>query len=86
MPYGSNAEFFEALRNLIDSWCDRRSYRPLSRILRPYLGFNGMMDGWGELSTGLKSIRTMDRDELAPSEQVAVDELIRAADLAMHKR
>ena len=86
MPHESNAEFFEALKKLIDSWCDRRSYRPLSRILGPYLGFNGMTDGWAELATGLKSIRALDRDGLALPEQATIDELIRVTDQAIHRR
>ena len=86
MPYGSNDEFFEGLKRLIEGWCDRRSFRPLSRILGSYVGFNGMTDGWDELGTGLKSIRSFDRDELTHSERNAVDELILATDRAMHGR
>lgn len=78
-------EFFEALKSLIEAWCDRRSLRPLSRILGPYLSFNGMTDGWGELGGGLKSIRALDRDLLTSAEQAIVDDLIRVADNAIQK-
>jgi hypothetical protein len=84
MSKQANEKFFEALRDLIDGWCDRRSIRPLSRILGPYLAFNGMTDGWGELAAGLKSIRSMDRDQLTTSEQTMVDDLIRATDNAIY--
>lgn len=81
----SNEEFFAELRNLIDAWCKRRSLRPLSRVLGPYLTFNGMTDGWAELARGLESIRAMDRHELISSEHTAIDELIRTVDRAIAK-
>jgi hypothetical protein len=86
MPDRSNADFFEALKHLIDAWCDLRSLHPLSRILGPYLGFNGLTDGWGELGTSLKSIRALDRDQLTSVELAAVEDLIRMADDAVHRR
>jgi hypothetical protein len=86
MPYQSNDQFFDALKNLIDAWCDRRAIRPLAKILGAYLGFNGLTDGWAELATGLKGIRALDRDQLTPSEQSAVDDLIRATDKAIYER
>jgi|tagenome__1003787_1003787.scaffolds.fasta_scaffold19648865_2 hypothetical protein len=77
MSFRSNEEFFAELRKLVDAWCKRRSLRPLSRILGPYLAFNGRTDGWAELARGLESIRAMDRHELISSECRAIDELIR---------
>ena len=76
---------------LVDRWNgkpfrDRRSLHPLSRILGPYLGFNGLTDGWGELGTSLKSIRALDRDQLTSVELAAVEDLIRMADDAVHRR
>lgn len=85
MPYRSNDEFFETLKGLINGWCDRRSLAPLSRVLGAYLSFNGMTDGWGELSTGLKSIRAHDRDKLTAEEVAIVDDLIRAIEKAIHR-
>lgn len=84
MSYRSNDDIFEALRSLIDAWCDRRSFRPLSRILGPYISFNGMTDGWTELATGLKAIRAVDRDQLTASELTTVDDLIRLIDKAIY--
>ncbi|MDE2604021.1 MAG: hypothetical protein KGL62_16885 [Bradyrhizobium sp.] len=81
----SNDEFFAELRMLVDAWCKRRSLRPLSRILGPYLAFNGMTDGWAELAKGLESIRAMDRHELVSSEHRAIDELLRAVDRAISR-
>ena len=86
MPYGSNNEFFETLRNLISGWCDKRSLRPLSRILGPYLNFNGLTDGWAELATGLKTVRAQDRDMLTAEEMATLNDLIRATDKAIYRK
>jgi len=84
MPYGSNSEFFEALGSLINGWCDKRSLRPLSRVLGPYLSFNGLTDGWAELAIGLKSVRAQDSEMLTAEEMVAINDLIRATDQAIY--
>ncbi|MGN1288579.1 MAG: hypothetical protein ACI4XG_18650 [Bradyrhizobium sp.] len=86
MAYKSSNEFFAELRGLIDGWCERRLLSPLSRILSPFLTFNGMTDGWGELAAALKSIRAQNRNELSSSEQAKVDDLIRAADQVLHRK
>ena len=86
MSNQSSADLFESLKHLIDGWCDRRSLRPLSRILGPYLGFNGLTDGWAELGAGLKSVRALDRDQLTSTELAIVDDLIRAIDDAIHRK
>jgi hypothetical protein len=85
MPYETNEEFFAGLRELIDTWCEHRSLRPLARILGPFLSFNGMTDGWHEIASGLKSIRAQNRGDLSVKELAAVDDLIRATDKAIYK-
>ncbi|QOZ34070.1 hypothetical protein [Bradyrhizobium sp. CCBAU 53421] len=86
MTYRSNDEFFAELKGLIDAWCERRLLSPLSRILGPFLSFNGMTDGWGEVSAALKSTRAHDRNELTSSEQAKVDDLIQAATAVIHRK
>jgi hypothetical protein len=80
----TNTEFLEAIRGLIDGWCERRCLAPLSRTLNPYLSFNGMADGWAELAFALKSVRALDGEHLATKEFETVDDLIRATDVALH--
>jgi hypothetical protein len=80
----TNTEFLAALKNLIDGWCERRSLRPLARILSPYLGFSGMTDGWEELAVALKTVRAFDGEDISLREQGIVDDLIRATDKAVH--
>jgi hypothetical protein len=82
----TNTEFLETLKGLIDGWCERRCLAPLSRVLSPYLSFNGMTDGWGELGVALKSIRALDGEHLSLKERGIVDNLIRATDVAIHGR
>jgi hypothetical protein len=84
MAYGSNGEFFETLGKLINGWCDKRSLGPLSRILGPYLAFNGLTDGWGELATGLKTVRAQYRNTLTAEEMATINDLIRATDKAIY--
>jgi hypothetical protein len=55
----------------------------MSRLLSPYLGFNGMTDGWAEPALGLKAVRAQDRAELTLEELRTIDNLIRAANGAM---
>jgi hypothetical protein len=76
----------ETLKGVIDGWCERRCLTPLSRVLGPYLGFNGMTDGWGELAFALKSVRALDGEHLSSKECGIVDDLIRATDVALHER
>jgi hypothetical protein len=82
----SNDEFFNILNGLVDSWCDRRCLHPLARILGPYLGFNGLTDGWAELQDALKSVRALDRELLLEPELVAIGNLVNAIDRAIGDR
>jgi hypothetical protein len=75
----TNDAFFTELRSLIDAWCERRSLKALAAVLPSYVAINGMTDGWGELHVALRSIGTLHRDLLTPSEQAAIDRLARAA-------
>jgi hypothetical protein len=81
----TNQEFFSTLRDLIDGWCERRSLRPLARVLDPYLSFNGMTDGWGDLTVALKTIRALDSDLISTKEREVVDDLIRATQKIIHQ-
>jgi hypothetical protein len=85
MAISNNPQFFAALRSLIDSWCDRRALKPLSRLLRPYLAFNGLTDSWGEVLGALKAVRAHCREDLSGAELETIDALIRAAKGAVHR-
>jgi len=83
--FGSNEEFFAALRALIDRWCDQRRLRPLSRLLPGYLAFNGMTDGWGELHTALVSTRSLGPDGFLASDWKILGDLASAAEKALRR-
>jgi hypothetical protein len=85
MTIGDNAEFFALLRSLIDVWCDHHALKPLSRVLGPYLAFNGLTDGWGEILSALKDVRVLCREEISEAELETVGALIRAAERALHR-
>ena len=79
-----NGEFFALLKQLIDKWCDRRALKPLSRMLGPYLAFDGLTDGWREILSALKDVHALCRSDLSDAESKAVNVLIRAAERALH--
>jgi len=82
--YGSNEEFFDAVRHLIYRWCDERQLRPLALLLPKYLAFNGMTDGWVELHAALRSLRSLGSESYTPLDWDTVNDLVRAADRAIH--
>jgi hypothetical protein len=84
--YRSNEEFFAAVRQLIDRWCEERKLRALSRILPAYLAFNGLSDGWHELFAALKATRAVGHDDLNQADWDTLNDLIHAVDLALQKQ
>ena len=50
-----NKEFNNEIRRLVEGWCDRREYGPLSAILTPWLYNNGLTDGWSDLADALRT-------------------------------
>jgi hypothetical protein len=80
MVFSNNAEFFAALRSLIDSCCERRALKPLSRLLGPYLAFNGLTDSWGDILIALKAVCAHCREDISETELETMEALIRAAE------
>ena len=85
MAIGNNIEFFTVLRSLIDAWCDRHALKPLSRVLGPYLAFDGLTDGWGEILNALKDVRALCREDNSKAEVETMEALIRAAERALYR-
>jgi hypothetical protein len=84
--FSSNDDFFASLRTLIERWCDRRCLKALHYILGPYLAFNGLTHGWGDLHVALQSVRALARTELNADELEELNELIRTAERAITRR
>jgi hypothetical protein len=85
VDYSTSEEFLDAVRSLIDGWCERRCLRALSIILGPYLGFNGLTDGWGLLYDALRSIQASCRERLPQSDLEAINGLIRASEKILYR-
>src|SRR5262249_34762073 len=71
-----SAEFFAAMRNLIDAWCIRRCLKALSRVLPAYTAYDGLSDGWNALYDALRNVRAFAQDELTAAELETVSVLI----------
>jgi hypothetical protein len=82
--FGSNEEFFDTLKHLIYGWCDERLLLPLALLLPKYVAFNGMTDGWLELQAALRNLRSLGSESYTPLDWDTVNDLIRAADRAIH--
>jgi hypothetical protein len=81
----NNAEFFAALRTLIEAWCDRRCLKALSHVLPAYLAFNGLTDGWNRLYDALRNVRAFAQDELTAAELETVSLLIGVAGRVVYR-
>jgi hypothetical protein len=84
--FHTNEEFLTFLRVLIERWCDERRLDALAQILPAYLAFNGLTDGWGELSIALNAIRGLGYQTFNQTDWDALNDLIHATDLALHRR
>jgi hypothetical protein len=73
------------LRQLIDSWCERRALRPLRIILQCYPLVSGLTDEWASLATGLKTIRAQFAADLAAKELDQVIELQHLAESVVYR-
>ena len=81
----SSEEFFAVLRILIERWCDQRRLEALAKILPAYLAFNGLTDGWSELSNALAATRGLGYEAFSETDWDTLRDLIRATD-ALHRR
>jgi hypothetical protein len=82
----SNAAYFAALQALVERWCDARHLAAPASVLPVYVGFNGLTDGWQELSEGLKRTRALGHDAFSAADWETLNDLIRAADVALRRR
>jgi hypothetical protein len=81
----NDRQFFDMLRALVESWCDRRCLGALRFILQAYPMPSGLTDSWGELEIALANERAFARNELTDSEFNAVEEAIRTIRKAIRR-
>jgi hypothetical protein len=81
----SNAELFNGVRRLVETWCDRRAYRALREVLQGWPLANPLTDGWADFGDALKAVRAHAGDELTAEEAADLDGYIAAVDRALQR-
>jgi hypothetical protein len=84
--FQSNDEFFSALRQQIERWCDQRRLRELALLLPGYTSFFGLTDDWARLYEALKATRALGRERFSDTEWQLVNDLVSAAEQATFRR
>ena len=84
--FPSNDEFFAALRQQIERWCDERNFAALARLLPAYTAFHGLTDSWADLSEALKATRALGRERFRDAEWQLLNDLVSAAERAVFRR
>ena len=86
MSFQSNQDYMAALTSLIDLWCEQRRLRHLAAVLPSFIGFNGLTDGWAELSSGLRCAVGLGAEALPADEWDTLQQLSRDAEKALSSR
>lgn len=84
--FQSNEEFFAALQEQIERWCDERRLRELALLLPAYTAFAGLTDSWAALYEALKDTRALGREKFSVAEWELLNDLISAAERAVFRR
>jgi hypothetical protein len=84
--FRSNEEFFAALRQQIERWCDQRRLRELAVLLPGYTSFFGLTDDWARLYEALKATRAIGREKFSMTEWELLNDLISAAERPLYRR
>jgi hypothetical protein len=83
--FQSNEEFFTALRQQIERWCDQRRLRELALLLPAYTTFFGLTDSWAALYEALKGTRALGREKFSVAEWELLNDLIVATERAVFR-
>ena len=81
----SNDEFFFALRQQIEQWCDQRRVDALALVLPAYTAFNGLTDSWADLHEALRATHALGHEAFSPTEWELLNDLIRGAERAIYR-
>jgi len=84
--FQSNEEFFAALRQQIERWCDQRRLRELALLLPGYTSFFGLTDDWARLYEALNATRAIGRERFSEAEWELLNDLIGAAERSASRR
>ena len=84
--FQSNEEFFTALGQQIERWCEQRRLPELALVLPGYTSFFGLTDDWARLCGALKDTRALGREKFSVAEWELLNDLISAAERAVFHR
>lgn len=75
----------DAIKILVDRWCDRREYGPLAWVLPAWISNSGLTDGWVELRDALRTTYGACRD-LPPEERDELKRIVVQIDVALQNQ
>jgi hypothetical protein len=81
----SPAEALETVGMLVDSWCERRSFKPLGLVLQAYPLSSSLTDGWASLLAALENVRSVAREELSEHEKEQIGACIVALQQVVYR-
>jgi hypothetical protein len=84
--FRSNEDFFVALKQQIERWCDERRLRELALLLPGYTTFFGLTDDWARLYEALKATRALGRERFSDTDWQLLNDLVSAAERAVFRR
>jgi hypothetical protein len=84
--FQSNDDFFAAMRQQIERWCDQRRLDALARLLPAYTTFYGLTDSWASLYEALKDTRAIGQQKFSVAEWELLNDLVSAAERALFRR
>ena len=83
--FQSNEDFFAALRQQIERWCDQRRLCELALVLPGYTSFFGLTDDWARLYDALKDTRALGRQKFSLAEWELLNDQMGAAERAVFR-
>lgn len=88
-PEDSNVDVLGEARQLLDAWCERRSYDELCTMWGGLRSINGLTDGWEAFAQSLKQLRVLATNEnstITQAEAEMVQRLIGVVGRALNAR
>ena len=89
MPDDSKVDVLADARQLLDVWCERRSYDAICIMYGGLQSINGLTDGWEEFVQALKRLRILAKNEnsgMSEAEVQKVNFLVGVVSRALHSR
>lgn len=88
-PEDSKVDVLREARQLLDAWCERRSYEAICTMWGGLRSINGLTDGWEEFVRALQQLRILAKHEnsgITQAEAQEVQQLIGVVSRALNSR